>query len=138
MLRRGIVAVGILAVVASAAYPARPERWTPDPELPTRSLIETRSLHLEEQADGVLLARDGSTGERIRSWEEGSGGFVRGALRPLRRERMRAGASEGEPFLLTRWSDGTLTLSDPASGVELEIAAFGRTSMEAFGTLLPP
>ena len=40
------------------------------------------------------------------------------------------------PFRLSAWSDGRLTLDDPATARHIELQAFGSTNTEVFAQLL--
>jgi putative photosynthetic complex assembly protein len=107
-------------------------------DLEGRTPLVERSLIFEsELGDGLVNLRDGATGELIVQLASGEGGFLRGVVRPLNRERTRAGADPEAPWILTRWSDGGLTLTDPASGTLVDLFAFGSTNAEAFARLLP-
>ena len=66
----------------------------------------------------------------------GSNGFLRATLRGLARERKRHEGGPEIPFRLTAWSNGRLTLADPATGRTVDLAAFGPTNAEVFGRLL--
>lgn len=103
-----------------------------------RTAVVERSLIFEAgPGDGPVDLRDGVTGELILQLAPGEGGFLRGIVRPLNRERARAGADPEAPWVLTRWSDGGLTLTDPATGTLVDLFAFGQTNAEAFAQLLP-
>jgi putative photosynthetic complex assembly protein len=81
---------------------------------------------------------DGDDGTLIRALAAGEGGFLRGALRPLERERRRFDADPTAPYLLALEAGGRLTLTDPHSDFVLDVDAFGRSSRAEFMTLLPP
>lgn len=68
--------------------------------------------------------------------EPGDGGFIRGVMRSLTRERRmnHVGAEPG--FRLTRWDDGRLTLTDLGTGRAIELNAFGSTNTATFARLL--
>jgi putative photosynthetic complex assembly protein len=66
----------------------------------------------------------------------GTNGFVRGVLRGLARERRLNDVGAQPPFQLTRWSDGRLSLDDPATGRRIDLVAFGPTNAGAFAQLL--
>jgi putative photosynthetic complex assembly protein len=109
-----------------------------DPASAERVPVAERSLvFVSEMGDGPVELRDGDTGQTLEHLAPGEGGFVRGAVRPLNRERARAGAPLDAPWQLTRWSDGALTLSDPLTGVVVDLNAFGPTNALAFAALLP-
>jgi len=64
------------------------------------------------------------------------GGFVRGTLRALTRERRQEGQGREAPFRLAAWSNGQLTLDDLATGRRIDLTAFGATNAEVFSRLL--
>ena len=90
-----------------------------------------------EDEGGVVRLTDGASGAILRELPPGEGGFLRGAVRPLNRERMRAGIAPEAPYRLTAWADGALTLTDPGTGVVVDLNAFGPTNAQAFAGLLP-
>ena len=49
---------------------------------------------------------------------------------------MPAAAAPVRPFRLTRWSDGRLSLDDPATGRRIELDAFGPTNTAVFAHLM--
>jgi putative photosynthetic complex assembly protein len=103
----------------------------------TRVPLAERSLvFVPEGDDGPVRLLDGVTGALVRELPPGEGGFLRGVVRPLSRERMRAGADPEAPWVLTAWSDGALTLSDPETGMRVDLRAFGPTNADAFADLL--
>lgn len=107
-------------------------------DLEDRTPVVERSLVFEaEMGDGPVDLRDGETGDLIVHLPPGEGGFLRGVVRPLNRERMRAGVDPREPWILTRWSDGGLTLRDPTTETLVDLHAFGSTNAESFARLLP-
>lgn len=131
--------MGIAAVLAAAvilAYAGRQDALTVQDT--SAEALPVRGLDIQFQEDDgstirVLSEVDGTV---LRTLPPGEGGFMRGVLRPLRRERMRMEVPYDEPYRLQRWSDGRLTLSDPGADLVLDIAAFGATSVEAFASLL--
>ena len=60
---------------------------------------------------------------------------MRGTLRGLVRERRLSGLGGQSPFVLTHWSDGSLSLDDPATGRRISLEAFGETNAGAFAQL---
>jgi putative photosynthetic complex assembly protein len=101
-------------------------------------MVERTLAFVAAPGDGPVELRDGDTGELIQLLAPGEGGFLRGAVRPLYRERERAGGDPAAPWRLTRWSDGALTLTDPLTGMVVDLHAFGPTNAGAFAELLPP
>jgi len=80
----------------------------------------------------ITDARDGSPVDVL----IGENGFIRGTLRGLARTRRSEGIGSEDSFHLASWSDGRLTLDDPATGRHLELQAFGSLNTEVFGRLL--
>ncbi len=105
----------------------------------TRVPLAERSLVFVPEGDsGPVRLLDGATGALVRELPPGEGGFLRGVVRPLNRERTRAGSDPEAPWVLTAWSDGALTLSDPETGMRVDLRAFGPTNADAFAALLVP
>jgi hypothetical protein len=63
-------------------------------------------------------------------------GFIRGVMRGMARERMKANVGHDAPFRVTLWANGQLTLVDPATGRDVELSGFGDTNRAAFMALL--
>lgn len=103
---------------------------------PTGTPIITRSLTFADRADGGILVYDADTRSLATTFEPGTGNFVRGALRALTRKRRLASIGPEVPFVLTRFDDGRLVLSDPATKGTVAVSSFGPTQIAAFDTLL--
>lgn len=128
--------IGIFAVVGLALAAAGVGRITgADPILPPGSVVTTRTLRFEDRIDGAVVVRDHRNGREV-DVLVGEQGFVRGTLRTLARERRSEGIGSREPFELTKWSTGRLTLDDAATGRRLELDAFGSDNVAAFARLL--
>lgn len=102
--------------------------------------VAAYSLHFTDRADGgvvVDLAPDATlrTARRIGELAPNTNGFARGVLRSLAHERRRQGLGPEQPFLLTRYADGRLTLSDPATGQRIDLEVFGPTNAGTFVSL---
>ena len=94
-------------------------------------------LHLDfvDGDDGSVAILDASDGALIYTVAPGTNGFVRSALRGFAHERRRDGIGPAQPFTLTRWTDGTLSLQDEATGRRIDLDAFGPTQAESFARL---
>ena len=102
------------------------------------TVVETRSLTFADRADGAVViadAADGATVAIILS-ETKSGGFIRGVLRGLARERRSHGIGSAPPFTLTLFSDGSLNFIDTATQRSIELGAFGPDNRAVFAGLL--
>jgi putative photosynthetic complex assembly protein len=101
-------------------------------------VVGERSIELRfvrEGEDRIRLEEAG-TGRELRTVTAGDGGLLWGILRPLERERARYGADPEAPYRLTQAEGGRLTLEDPESNLEVDLAAFGSTSEGLFRSLL--
>ena len=72
--------------------------------------------------EGVYAARDG---RRIAALSSRGDDFLPSLVEKLRQERTLRGVTGDSPFRLMRWSDGRVSLEDPATGRELNLEAFG-------------
>lgn len=98
-----------------------------------------RHLVFVDRADGAVEVRDADRGGAtlaVLIGENDGGGFVRGVMRGMARERRMIGAGAAVPFALTGWSNGSLTLRDPATGRSIELGSFGATNRAAFARFL--
>ena len=100
--------------------------------MPNVPAQERLALRFEDRDDGAVLVRDAETGRSIYVVAPGTNGFIRATMRGLTRERMRAGVGAEPPFLLTHWTDGTITLEDKTTGRKIGLDAFGPTNAQAF------
>ena len=104
---------------------------------PLAPVVESRELRFADRADGAVLVYEGQGDEVVDLVPPGSGGFVRGVLRALARERRSHGDQEAAvPFRLSRLADGRVTLEDLSTGRVIDLRAFGPTNEEAFIRLL--
>jgi len=138
ILGAGVVIVSVVTLVAGARL-AGMEPVGSAESLGRTPAVEV-ALAFEDRADGgidVLIDSGAqSEPERITEVAPGEGSFVRGVLRALARARMRAGLAEHARFTLVAWEGGGLTISDPETGAEIELGAFGATNIAAFERFL--
>jgi len=101
--------------------------------------VAERSLQFLDQDDGTVLIEDVSNGDTVAviDMDTQSGGFVRGVLRGLARERRLNGVGAEPPFDLTLWGDGSISLTDSATGRIIELGAFGPDNRAVFAAMLP-
>lgn len=119
--------------------------WAPRAAVPSieRSgahvaLVDSRLLSFHDQADGSVRIVDASSGADVLTvvGENDGGGFIRGVLRGLARDRRMRGIGAGPPFELSLWRDGGLSLTDRATGRTVELGGFGPDNRAAFAKLL--
>lgn len=134
-MRLPLTAVGlVLAGLIGAAGLARQD--TSRTEVPTSRPIAVRDLTFRDRPDGsvaVLDAADGTVLEIV----TGQAGFLRATVRGLAQQRRREDIGSADPFRLTAWADGRLTLDDPDTRRHIELEAFGGTNEAVFAELLP-
>lgn len=98
--------------------------------------VDQVSLRFIDRRDGAVEVYKAANDERVAVVEPGKGGFMRGVLRGLARERRLSGELTQAPFTLRRWADGRLTLEDPKTGRVIDLGAFGVTNAGAFARLM--
>ncbi|WP_120077862.1 photosynthetic complex assembly protein PuhC [Aurantiacibacter odishensis] len=101
--------------------------------------VAIRHLTFADLSDGSVRIADAGTRKEVAIFasETPGGGFVRGVLRGLARDRRMRGIGAAPPFALTYWEDGSLSLTDEATGRSVELGAFGPDNRATFAALLP-
>jgi putative photosynthetic complex assembly protein len=122
----------ILATLVLVGAPQTPARVARLGEAPLRE----RLLRFEDAPDGAVLVHDARDGQLLQRFPAAEGGFVRGALRALVRERRQEELGAEAPFRVAAWTDGQLTLEDTATGRVVDLTAFGMTNATVFSQLL--
>ena len=104
----------------------------------TRTAVITRTLIFRDAPAGAIAVYDQGAGEPFAVLPREGNTFMASALRLMGQSReLRSKAGRDAPFILTLWSDGKLSFSDPATGDILELAAYGPTNAKTFAQLLP-
>jgi len=104
--------------------------------MPPSAEVDRVSLSFVDRQDGAVEVYEATTNERIAVVAPETGGFVRGVLRGMVRERKLSGKVTRDPFMLRRWADGRLTIEDPQTGRVIDLGAFGVTNAGAFAKLM--
>lgn len=92
------------------------------------------TLHFEDRSNGDVAVIDSGSQFEIARYV-GEQGFVRGALRALARERKRSLFGPEQPFELTGYINGRVTLRDPSTGMRLNLESFGPENSAMFSRL---
>lgn len=95
-----------------------------------------RRLLFADTANGGVMVTDANNGEQVLTIPYGDSGFLRATVRGIAKRRLAAGGTPNEPFVLTRWDNGALSLSDPVSGHSRELIGFGDNQTASFARLL--
>lgn len=131
-LRSGILAAVLGALVlASVSAPRGASE-----DLLRGEALARRDLHFVDVAGGAVSVLDAADGHEIARFARGEDGFIRSVMRGLARARRARDHGAEQPFTLTVWEAGYLSLEDPATGRSIELTAFGRDNVEAFARLL--
>ena len=137
--RAALMSAALLVVVSLGAVSAARLGLVGAPERPapvvSASPEVSRDLRFFDRADGAVVVKPAKGGAPI-IVAPGTGGFLRGVVRGLARDRKARGIDAGPVFRLTEWSDGKLTLEDTATGQRLDLNGFGPTNREAFAVIL--
>lgn len=126
--------MAILALVLVAG--ARITGYGPEQSLPNAEVVDSRLLRFEQAADGHITVIDDRTGEAIADAPAGAEGFLKGALRGLNRIRKADETALSVPYRLELMANGQLLLVDTASGVALDLNAYGRGNAAVFAEFL--
>ena len=94
-------------------------------------------LHFADAPDGSIKVSDAHSGAEVASVAPGTGGFVRGVMRGMARDRLARHIGEAPPFRLSRDGAGQLWLQDTATGRLIDLEAFGSGNRAAFAAFLP-
>ncbi|TGD98763.1 photosynthetic complex assembly protein PuhC [Methylobacterium nonmethylotrophicum] len=105
-------------------------------QMPAAHAVQVLDLTVEDRQGGSVTLRDARDGRLVAEVAPGEDGFLRATLRVMAQARLREGLPRGEPFRLTRWDNGTLSLDDVASGRRINLEAFGLGNAAAFARLL--
>lgn len=125
-----------LSIIAAGA--GRIQHLTSKPVDPLRGARVTKSAELgfADARDGSVVVRDAGTGRLLQVLKPGQGGFVRGVMRGLARERRSLGQGPAQPFRLILADQGALWLRDEATGRMIDLNSFGSENRGAFLSLL--
>lgn len=126
----GVAVIGLtLLLVGGRQTPSVVMRGSEVPQ-------QERLVRFEDAADGAVVIRDAQNNQLLARFPVAEGGFVRGSIRALARERRQEGQGREAPFRLAVWADGQLTLDDAATGRRIDLTAFGATNAGVFSRLL--
>jgi len=129
----GAVLLSVMAAVASVT-----QFSTPAPEgAGAGSVVAMREIRFSDRVDGGVEVTNAADGSVVAELDPQSNNFVRALMRGLVRQRVREDVGPEVPFRLTAFSDGELTLEDPATHRSVSLGAFGTSNAEAFVKLLP-
>ena len=128
-----IRAMGLLMLLTLAIVGWQRLAGGPEPVVEAAQAWE-RALHFEDRPDGSVAVLDAATRAEVYRYA-GEQGFLRGTLRVLTQARQRHGLGPQQPFVLTGYTNGRLTLRDPATRERIHLESFGPTNAAVFALL---
>jgi putative photosynthetic complex assembly protein len=99
-------------------------------------IAESRDLVFERQTNGALAVRQRTDGALVATLPSAEEGFVAMTIKSMMRERRKFNVAETAPYRLSRLQNGRLSLTDPVTGIRIDLVAFGATNIGSFAQLL--
>jgi putative photosynthetic complex assembly protein len=93
-------------------------------------------LRFSDQTDGSIRVENSRTRHVVATIKPGVGGFVRGVMRGLARDRIARHIGEAPAFRLSQARNGQMSLEDTATGRVIDLESFGSSNRDAFVQLL--
>jgi len=134
--RQALIAAGLLIALTVGAVGATQLTGGGKVYEPQTQAVETAALLFTDEADGVVAVFDAATGRRLLEYGPDEGAFVRVVMRGVARQRRMRGQGPETPVELTRREDGQIWLTDPESGAQFYLGAFGSDNSGAFQDIL--
>jgi len=135
-MNRGMQMLAALAFIALAAtLTARLTGYTTGVPEPSE-LEASRNLVFADLGDGMIQVFDADDQSLLLEIGSGEEVFLRTVIRGLAQQRQLISEDRNAPFLLSRFADGRLVVSDQVTGQRIELNAFGPDNAKAFEKLL--
>ena len=133
-----IATAAMLGVTLAGVAAVRIARLS-GPVAPVTAPAATTAVELRfaDASDGSIKVSDARSGAQVATVAPGTGGFVRGVMRGMARDRLARHIGEQPPFRLSRDGAGQLWLQDTATGRLIDLEAFGSGNRAAFAAFLP-
>ncbi len=126
-----MAAAGVLVLACGAARLA----GFADPPAPAPVLASV-TLNFADAPDGSVLVRNAATGRVIETVPPRGGGFLRSTMRVMATAREADHIGPAQPFRLAALAGNRLQLTDTATGMMLELEAFGPSNAAEFAAIL--
>ena len=130
-----LIGIAVLVTALLAAVLAARLTGFDASAVPDSPVIESRRLGFRDLPDGVVEVYDWDSREIVERVAAGEGSFMRGVVRSLVRQR-RGLESVVVPFELSLLADRRLVISDPETGEDIDLNAFGPTNLAVFTAML--
>lgn len=134
-----VIAVGTLMALTVAGAGVARLAHTPgsSPALSPPPSVAAIDLRFADRADGAVSIDEARTGTPVSVVAPDTGGFVRGVMRGMARDRKSRHIGQDAPFRLSRDREGHLWLQDTATLRLINLEAFGEGNRAAFAAFLP-
>jgi putative photosynthetic complex assembly protein len=93
-------------------------------------------LRFRDEPDGSVIVSNADTGATLDVISPGEDAFIRAVMRGFVRDRKLRKIGAEVPFNLSLYPNKRLTMSDPTTGKEIDLRAFGPTNEGAFARFL--
>lgn len=134
-----LVAAGsLIAISLIAAVVGRYQNLNPPVDSIVSAPIPNTVLKLRfiDEADGSVIVRNAETGTTLEIITPGEDAFIRAVMRGFVRDRKARKIGAEVPFNLSLYANKRLAISDPTTGKEIDLRAFGPTNEGAFARFL--
>jgi putative photosynthetic complex assembly protein len=101
-------------------------------------VIAKAALTFTDLPDGGVAVRSATSGKVVATIASRNDGFLRMTLRLLAAARLRQHIGQEQPFMLTEFTGGRMLLADPATGLNIELEAFGPSNVGEFAHFFAP
>ena len=98
--------------------------------------VSSANLFFMDGPKGRIEVLEAQSQSLLAAYESGEASFLRGILRSLVRERRVRDIESGGAFHLALLENGSLVISDPATGYWMALEAFGTDNRRVFAELL--
>jgi putative photosynthetic complex assembly protein len=116
-----------LVLVSLAVYTGREPTGQPK----DAPVWKTQTMTIEGRGNHVRIVED--TGRVLL---DGNGGFISVVLDGLERARHVARVEDNPPVTITQYENGRVSLTDPATGWQVELSSFGPGNVGTFRQML--
>jgi putative photosynthetic complex assembly protein len=131
----GAILVTLSGVLLCASL-ARLENFAGAPATPR--MIAKAKLTFTDLSNGGVAVRNAASGQLVATIAARDDGFLRMTLRLLAAARLRQHIGQEQPFMLTEFAGGRMRLADPATGLSVELEAFGPSNVGEFTHFFAP
>lgn len=130
-----LIAVGALLLSVTGFVGVSQATGFGHADLQVEQHVEMINVRFRDEDDGGVGVYHATLETQIFKFGPGQGGFARTALRALTQHREKVGVGSLPPFALMRSATGNVVLSDPSTGRQITLDAFGNGNQSDFAQL---